>query len=97
MNAAGRESRLANVYVARVVVEGDGCRAWGDPGDCFARNHVEWLGEYAGPDGQVTWHFHAPDAESVRIALRNAGVAFHAVWRGRAATDRPAVDIDMKS
>lgn len=43
---------------------------------CFARHRVEWRAAGPGPDGGSTWHFRAPDAESVRIALRHAGIRF---------------------
>ena len=84
MNEADPEARLADVYVARIPREGEGvpgCRPGSDRHGCFLRNRVEWVGEHPGPrHRQVTWHFRAPDAESVRIALRSAGIPFDDVW-----------------
>jgi hypothetical protein len=50
--------------------------------DCLTRHRVEWCAVTPGPPGANTWHFRAPDAESVRIALRHAGVPFEALRVG---------------
>lgn len=41
---------------------------------CFVRHRVEWRGAEVAADGQQTWHFRAPDTESVRLALRHAAI-----------------------
>ena len=55
------------------------CPAGLDRVACFARQRVEWRAAGPGPEGCSTWHFHAPDAESVRVALRHAGIRFDAL------------------
>lgn len=47
--------------------------------ECFARHRIEWCTAGPAPDGRNTWHFRAPDVESVRIALRHAGIAFEEI------------------
>jgi len=46
---------------------------------CFARHRVEWRAAGPGQEGRSTWHFRAPDAESVRIVLRHAGIPFESL------------------
>lgn len=48
---------------------------------CFQRHDVGYLGGYISPDGlRMVCVFRAPDAESVRIANRQAGAPFDRAW-----------------
>lgn len=48
---------------------------------CFTLHRIEWHASRISADREtIVWHFRAPDAESVRIALRRAGIAFDEVW-----------------
>jgi len=51
--------------------------------DCLARHKVEWNASFLAMDGRrmLCW-FVAPDAESARIALRQAGADVHVLWAG---------------
>jgi len=54
-----------------------------DTAGCFGLHKVEWLESLVGiEDGRLICHFRAPDAEAVRVALRNNGTEFDAVWAG---------------
>lgn len=46
---------------------------------CLACYRIEWQGAEAAADGRQRWRFRAPDAESVRIALRHAAIPFEAL------------------
>jgi hypothetical protein len=68
------------VTVPAATQPGDAaCPAGLDRLACFARHRVEWRAACPGPGGRSTWHFRAPDAESVRIALRHNGIPFESV------------------
>jgi hypothetical protein len=52
-----------------------------DLSGCCEMLKVRWLESFVAEGGRrLTCHFRAPDAESVRIALRRADIAFEAVW-----------------
>jgi Nickel responsive protein SCO4226-like len=52
-------------------------------GGCFAMHHVDWKHSFLSADGgrMLCW-YHAPDAESARLALRELGSNMNAVWAG---------------
>jgi hypothetical protein len=52
-------------------------------GDCFEIHRVRWLGSLLSRDGgrMLCW-FAAPDAESARTALRQAGADTSVLWPG---------------
>ena len=51
--------------------------------DCFGIHRVAWRGSLLAADGRyLVCHFSAPDAESVRIALDQAGSVPGRVWPG---------------
>ncbi|HLT91182.1 MAG TPA: nickel-binding protein [Woeseiaceae bacterium] len=50
---------------------------------CFRLHGLEWQESFIAEDGQRRLcRFRAPDAESVRIAFRQAGLRVDAVWSG---------------
>lgn len=53
-------------------------------GGCFHLHRVDWTHSFVADDGgrMLCW-YRAPDAESVRIALRELGADMNAVWPGR--------------
>jgi len=59
-----------------------------DAGSCFNLHRVDWIQSYLAADGgrMLCW-YRAPDAESVRIALRQLGADMSAVWPGTQAGD----------
>jgi hypothetical protein len=51
--------------------------------DCLARHHCDWNDSLLSADRrELVCHFSAPDAESVRIALRQVGSHCTAAWSG---------------
>jgi len=49
--------------------------------DCFRLHRVQWQETCMSEDGkQLICRFRAPDAESVRLALRLSGIDFERVW-----------------
>ena len=49
--------------------------------DCMRLHRVHWQEARLSDDGKrLVCRFRAPDAESVRTALRGAGVTFDSVW-----------------
>lgn len=67
--------RAATVSAAGAELEGE---------DCLQLHRVEWMGSLLSTDGRrMVCRFRAPDAESVRIALRAVGVAdMRCLWPG---------------
>jgi hypothetical protein len=50
---------------------------------CLARRRCDWHGSLLSADGRnLVCHFSGPDAESVRIALRQAGSHYREAWAG---------------
>lgn len=86
MKSAG--AVLTDVFVARPVEAPTGsapAHAVRRPQDCLQIHRVHWQATWLSADGtQLICHFRAPDAESVRIALRQSAIPFEAVWTGRA-------------
>lgn len=53
------------------------------PQDCFDLHRVAWQGSMLSADGrELVCHFNAPDAESARIALQQAGADVARLWPG---------------
>lgn len=51
--------------------------------DCFALHRVAWQGSHLATGGhRMVCRFSAPDAESVRIALRTTGAPTGRLWEG---------------
>lgn len=101
---ASRPPACVDVFVtvaAATQPEDVTCPAGLDRFACFARHRIEWCAAIAGPEGRSTWHFRAPDAESVRLALRHAGIRVDTLrithpqrtW----LNSPPVVDIDVRS
>lgn len=56
---------------------------WEGAIDCFELHRVEWRGSLLSLDGcKLVCNFRAPDAESVRIALRSGGADIRRLWPG---------------
>ena len=54
---------------------------------CLALHRVQWLTTLKRPDSdRVLCHFRAPDAESVRIALRHLQIDINSLWIDGAAS-----------
>ena len=52
-------------------------------GGCFNMHRVEWIQSYlAAGGGRMLCWYRAPDAESVRIAMRQLGSDMSGVWAG---------------
>lgn len=78
--------------MSQILVE----RHWDDPltdadiqatfesaSGCLARHRCDWVGSLLSADGhELFCHFTAPDAESVRVALYEAGSPRGSVWPG---------------
>lgn len=71
---------------------------WGmvrESGHCFQLHGAQWHGSLlAVGGGRLLCHFTSPDAESVRIALRQSGTKLGPVWAGTVheAPQRPGAD-----
>lgn len=79
--------RMSDVFVERSFdppMTDAGMRAMiRSSGDCIAMHRIEWQGSMLSADGsELICHFVAPDAESVRIALRQAGSGPGNAWPG---------------
>lgn len=89
--SSGRPLTCVDVFVtvpAATRPEDAGCAEGPDRLACFARHRVEWRDTAPGPEGRSIWHFRSPDAESVRIALRHAGIMFEALRVARPEAGR---------
>jgi len=78
------EEPLAPETVQAMARESDGC---------FGLHSVEWLGSLLSLDGtRMACCFRAPDTESARIALRQAGADVSVLWPGTVvdAPDAPS-------
>lgn len=78
------ESRR-HVYVEQTVgpcsQPSNGCHQLRDCAVCLGLYQVCFVETFRAEDGsRVICHFTAPDLESVRLALRNAGVTADAIW-----------------
>lgn len=68
-------------------------------GSCLNLHRVAWLESFLARDGRrMICRFRGPDAESTRVALRQAGAEIGALWPGSAySADQPAADIDAST
>ena len=68
-----------------------------DSDECLARHRCEWNGSLLSTDRRdLVCHFSAPDTESVRIALRQAGSPFVRVWAGTVHDAPGLTDADLE-
>ncbi|MDH4109833.1 MAG: DUF4242 domain-containing protein [Gammaproteobacteria bacterium] len=87
-----RGSGLTDVYVARSAnaLRAAGANIDTGPTDCFRMHRVQWQETCVSEDGtQLICRFRAPDAESVRLALRMSGIPFDSVWTGASGRIEP--------
>jgi hypothetical protein len=75
---------MIDVFVTRSfdppIAEGDESEPVNGGGRCFTLHRVRWQESSLSRDGRtMICRFTAPDAESVRLALRQAGVGFDSV------------------
>ena len=76
---------VPNVLLERSFAEPvtfDGAHALEEAkGWCLEQHRVQWVRSYFATDGRRSLcMYHAPDAESVRIAQQKAGLPFDAAW-----------------
>jgi len=84
---SARETALVDVFVQRRFTAADpqGCERPDSPRlqPCLDLHGIQRERSYLARDGQrILCHFRAPDAESLRIALRVAGIDYDALWTG---------------
>lgn len=90
-----------DVFVEWTGAAAPGRRPERDVNGCFQLHRVRWQESYIAPSGSRICHFLAPDAESVRMALRRSGVTAAAIWTGTvyqesaAATTNVVVDREL--
>jgi len=66
-------------------------------GGCLANHRCDWHGSLLSADGhELFCHFTGPDAESLRIALRDAGSHTGGVWAGTIHDAPGYTDADMR-
>lgn len=75
---------LTDIYVTRSAEAGsalfDRTTMYASMSACFDLRRVEWREtRWSADTGKCICRFRAPDAESVRIALRRAGIPFNSV------------------
>jgi hypothetical protein len=64
---------------------------------CLAARHCDWCSSALSADGQdLVCHFSGPDAESVRIALYEAGSPRGRVWAGTVHDAPGSTDADLR-
>jgi len=85
---------MADVFVKRPLDGPAGESGLQAPGqrlrDCFDLHRVQWRESVLSADGQyMICRFTAVDAESVRLALRQSGIGFTAVWSDRRTVTNP--------
>lgn len=79
--------KMVDVFVERLFdppLTPEGVVAMAGASRCsFELHHVDWRESMLATDGRrMLCHFQAPDAESVRIAFRRAGLAVGRIWPG---------------
>jgi len=85
MSTGADDTSMTDVFVARCAatryLPGGAAALDMAPTDCFRLHRVHWQETRVSEDGtRLICRFRAPDAESVRIALRQSGISFDAVW-----------------
>jgi hypothetical protein len=97
MMNAQRQAALVDVFVQRQFSAADGSRPDStrlDP--CLDLHGIHRERSYLARDGRRTLcHFRAPDAESLRIALRVAGVDYDALWTGAVSNIPGATRLEL--
>ena len=88
MSGRSRSSGFTDVFVAqRADAASPGPEALLEAQarvDCFRLHRVQWQETRRSADGRrLICRFRAPDAESVRVALRLSGIPFETVWTSR--------------
>ncbi len=81
-----QQLKLTDVYVdcRQTGSSRHPCAIVRDAGPCLALHRVQWLKTLESTDSaRLLCHFRAPDAESVRLALRRLGIRFEALWVDR--------------
>jgi hypothetical protein len=86
-SAQAHEAEMTDVFAERHwdrPLTADDMRSMIEQADgCLAIHRAAWHGSLLSADGQeLLCHFTAPDAESIRIALRQAGPPHPTVWAG---------------
>jgi hypothetical protein len=89
---------MSDVFV-ELACQGDAAQGAADRDRdeaCLVLHRARWRESWIGYDGRrVLAHFEAPDAESVRAALRALGRDALAVWTADVDTVRPGVLADL--
>lgn len=63
---------------------------------CLQLHGARWQASFlACENNRVLCHFQAPDAESVRLALRTAAVEYDALWAGAVEADTGTAGVDL--
>lgn len=79
-----RQDGMVDVFVERHGVSA--ASGHGEPDTaaaaCCDLHRARWQGSYVGEAGPRICHYRAPDAESVRLAFRKAGIDVDAIWTG---------------
>ena len=85
MRTGGNGAGMTDVFVARSSAAPSPSAGFATldmaPTDCFRMHRVHWQETRLSEDGtRLICRFRAPDAESVRVALRQSGIAYDSVW-----------------
>ena len=73
-----------------------------DTAACFDLHRARCQESYVAETGRRICHYRAPDAESVRIAFRSAGINADAIWTGtvhgdtKPSTEYVVVDLEFR-
>ena len=92
---------MVDVFVERRGPQTRSAQREPDTAACCDIYRARWQGSYVAEAGRQICHYRAPDAESVRLAFRNAGVSVDAVWTGtvhgdtRPSTQYIVVDLEF--
>src|SRR6185436_14804831 len=78
---------MADIFLERSyetpVAASDVLRVAKKAGGCYDLHRIEWKGSLLAAGGRkLICHFRAPDAESVRIAMRDMRAGFGRLWTG---------------
>jgi hypothetical protein len=82
-----REHEMSTVIVEQslaVPLEAEDCRELSQTIACFRVLNVHFVASYLSEQrNRIICHFQAPDVESVRQALRGAGIGFDRIWSAK--------------
>jgi hypothetical protein len=81
-------SNMSNVIVERTVkvplLEKEDCRALAEIVACFNIHKVRFVESFLSEHhDRMICHFEAPDVESVRQAMRGAGLEIDSIWMAK--------------